>query len=104
MDAEQRLREKLRKIEALFAGAATAGEKAAAGAAADRILPTVCRDEQAREDGRVQILDPGPLVTATLYRAVPPLRAQAFPLSEFGYIDLAGFVRKITPLHSNFFE
>ena len=35
--AETRLREKLRKIEALFAGAGTAGEKAAAGAAADRI-------------------------------------------------------------------
>jgi hypothetical protein len=34
---EQVLREKLRKIEALFAGAATAGEKAAADAAADRI-------------------------------------------------------------------
>ncbi|MEI7606482.1 MAG: hypothetical protein WCJ64_03760 [Rhodospirillaceae bacterium] len=31
------LREKLRKIEALFAGAATAGERAAAGAAAERI-------------------------------------------------------------------
>lgn len=37
MTAEQDLRERLRKIEALFAGAATAGEKAAAGAAADRI-------------------------------------------------------------------
>ncbi len=37
MTAEQDLREKLRKIEALFAGAATAGEKEAAGAAADRI-------------------------------------------------------------------
>ena len=37
MTSEDRLREKLRKIEALFAGAATAGEKAAAGAAADRI-------------------------------------------------------------------
>ena len=35
--AETRLREKLRKIEALFAGAATPGEKAAADAAADRI-------------------------------------------------------------------
>ncbi len=31
------LKDKLRKIEALFAGAATSGEKAAAGAAADRI-------------------------------------------------------------------
>ena len=37
MTAEQSLREKLRKIEALFAGAATVGEKAAAGAAAARI-------------------------------------------------------------------
>jgi hypothetical protein len=34
---EQSLRERLRKIEALFGGAGTAGEKAAAGAAADRI-------------------------------------------------------------------
>jgi hypothetical protein len=37
MNSEDRLREKLRKIEALYAGATTAGEKAAAGAAADRI-------------------------------------------------------------------
>jgi hypothetical protein len=35
--AEGRLRDKLRKIEALFAGAATPSEKAAADAAADRI-------------------------------------------------------------------
>lgn len=37
MSAEDDLREKLRKIEALFAGAKTAGERDAAGAAADRI-------------------------------------------------------------------
>jgi hypothetical protein len=37
MTPEQILRDKLRKIEALFAGAATPGEKAAAGAAAVRI-------------------------------------------------------------------
>ena len=37
MTSEQSLREKLRKIESLFAGAATEGEKIAAGAAADRI-------------------------------------------------------------------
>lgn len=35
--SEDRLREKLRKIEALYAGAATAGEKSAAGAAAERL-------------------------------------------------------------------
>ena len=37
MTGEDELRDKLRKIEALFAGAKTAGEKAAAGADAERI-------------------------------------------------------------------
>ena len=37
MLGEDALQDKLRKIEALFAGAATAGERAAAGAAAERI-------------------------------------------------------------------
>ena len=37
MTPEHTLRDKLRKIEALFAGAGTPGEKAAAGAAAERI-------------------------------------------------------------------
>ena len=37
MKPEHILRDKLRKIKALFAGAATPGEKAAAGAAAERI-------------------------------------------------------------------
>jgi hypothetical protein len=37
LSPDQVLRDKLRKIEALFAGAATPGEKAAAGAAAERI-------------------------------------------------------------------
>ena len=37
MQSEEILREKLRKIEALFAGGATEGEKMAAGAAAERI-------------------------------------------------------------------
>ena len=37
MTPEQSLREKLRKIEALFAGAATGDERVAAGAAAERI-------------------------------------------------------------------
>lgn len=52
MDSEQRLREKLRKTEALYAGAATAGERAAAGAAAERIrkqFETVSQSEPAEE-------------------------------------------------------
>jgi len=52
MDSEKRLREKLRKIEALYAGAATAGERAAAGAAAERIrkqFEAVSKNERAEE-------------------------------------------------------
>ncbi len=47
MTHEQSLREKLRKIEVLFAGAATEGEKVAAGAAAERI-----RDRLGQAAGR----------------------------------------------------
>ena len=52
MNAEAQFREKLRKIEALYAGAATPGEKAAAGAAAERIrlqLEAASRKELAEE-------------------------------------------------------
>ncbi len=38
MTTEGELKEKLRKIEALFAGAATAGERHAAQAALERIM------------------------------------------------------------------
>ncbi len=47
MTPEQSLREKLRKIEVRFAGAATEGEKVAAGAAAERI-----RDRLGQAAGR----------------------------------------------------
>ena len=48
MNDEAALRDKLRKIEALFSGAGTAGEKAAAGAAAERIRARL-RQEEKRE-------------------------------------------------------
>jgi hypothetical protein len=59
MNAEQILREKLRKIEALFAGAATVGEKAAAGAAAERIRERLGRtsDSEKLEEIRFSIPD-----------------------------------------------
>lgn len=60
MASEAQLREKLRKIEALFAGAATPGEKAAAGAAAQRIreqFETASRTEQLKEY-KFSIVDP----------------------------------------------
>lgn len=52
MLSEDRLREKLRKIEALYAGAASAGERSAAGAAAERIrrqFEAASKKEQAEE-------------------------------------------------------
>ena len=52
MTPEQSLREKLRKIEALFAGAATEGEKVAAGAAAERIRERL--DHTAREEESIE--------------------------------------------------
>lgn len=60
MDAEQRLREKLRKIEALFAGAATAGEKSAADAAAERIRRQFANSSarEAAEEFKFSISDP----------------------------------------------
>jgi hypothetical protein len=48
MSDEARLREQLRKIEALFAGAGTEGERMAAGAALDRVrarLATIRRNQ-----------------------------------------------------------
>jgi hypothetical protein len=60
MTAEDRLREKLRKIEALFAGAATPGERAAAGAAAERIrlqFETASKTERL-EEFKFSISDP----------------------------------------------
>ena len=58
--SEQRLREKLRKIEALFAGAATAGEKAEAGAAAERIRRQFAETSrrEASEEFKFSIPDP----------------------------------------------
>ena len=47
MTADTELRDKLRKIEALFAGATTPGERAAAGAAAERIRERLRRSQKA---------------------------------------------------------
>ena len=54
MTPEQALREKLRKIEALFAGAATDGEKLAAGAAAARIRQRLGQGAGAEDAGEMR--------------------------------------------------
>jgi hypothetical protein len=59
MNDEAALRDKLRKIEALFAGAATAGEKAAAGAAADGIRGRLRQEEKCEKvEMRFSLPDP----------------------------------------------
>ncbi|MFT5508247.1 MAG: hypothetical protein ACI89J_001321 [Hyphomicrobiaceae bacterium] len=57
---DQQLREKLRKIEALFAGAATEGERFAAGAAAERIREKLSETAQQEPESEVKfsISDP----------------------------------------------
>ena len=53
MSSESQLREKLRKIEALFAGAGTAGERSAAKAALDRVKARL--SELGRTDPPVEL-------------------------------------------------
>lgn len=55
MNPEAALWDKLRKIEALFAGAGTPGEKVAAGAAAlrTRATPRMSRSRRGSEDSQV---------------------------------------------------
>ena len=50
---DQELRDKLRKIEALFAGAATEGERVAAGAAAERIRDKL--NEAVQEEPEIEM-------------------------------------------------
>ena len=53
MSTQSALREKLRKIEALFAGAGSAGERLAAGAALERVRAKLA--EQKRQDPAVEM-------------------------------------------------
>jgi hypothetical protein len=57
---ERQLRDKLRKIETLFAGAATAGERAAAGAAAERIRDRLRKAEQSERPIEMRFSLPDP--------------------------------------------
>ena len=60
MTSEMHLADKLRKIEALFAGAATSGEKQAAGAAAERIRLQlgVAKQQEPAIEFKVSLPDP----------------------------------------------
>jgi hypothetical protein len=58
MDDESILREKLRKIEALFAGAGTAGERSAAGAALQRVRERLAQTERQEKPTEVKFTFP----------------------------------------------
>jgi hypothetical protein len=60
MNDEAALRDKLRKIEALFSGAGTAGEKAAAGAAAGRIRARLREGEKREKPVEMRFSLPDP--------------------------------------------
>lgn len=60
MTEREILHDKLRKIEALFAGAATAGERAAAGAAAERIRERLKHTEEREQAIEVRFSLPDP--------------------------------------------
>jgi hypothetical protein len=60
MNDEAALRDKLRKIEALFSGAGTAGEKAAAGAAAERIRARLRQEEEREKPVEIRFSLPDP--------------------------------------------
>ena len=60
MNDDAALRDKLRKIEALFAGAATAGEQAAAGAAAKRIRAKLKEAEKREKPVEIRFSLPDP--------------------------------------------
>lgn len=80
MNDEEVLRDKLRKIEALFAGAATAGERAAAGAAAERLRDRLKTTElkEAAVEMRYSVPDPW---ARTLFVAM----ARRYGLKPFRY-------------------
>ena len=60
MTFDEHLRDKLRKIEALFAGGATAGERAAAGATAERIRDRLRNAERSERPIEMRFSLPDP--------------------------------------------
>jgi hypothetical protein len=86
MSIEFQLREKLRKIEALFAGAGTAGERLAAEAALERVRARLAELGRADRDA---ILDAGSLVEAFVSRPLSALWtgtvSLSLPAAQHGY-------------------
>ena len=80
MSIEDQLRERLKKVEALYFGAATAGERVGAEAALARLKAKL--DETGRSHPPIEMkFTAGPVVGPPVHRVVPALWPQAVPLS-----------------------
>ena len=86
---EQTLKDKLEKLEALFARPGTDGERVAAGLAIERIKARLEDIKKYDPEVRVQVQSPGCLVPYAVPRFVPTLRPETVP------------VYKATPHHSH---
>ena len=81
MTTERELREKLRKIAALFEGASTAGEREAAAAASKRVLAALNAAEKVEPSIEMQFSLSDRWSRLLFYRFVPPLQTQALSIS-----------------------
>ena len=101
MSTESQLREKLRKIEALFAGAGTAGERLAAEAALERVRARL--GELSRQDPSIELQFSMPdQWSRHLFLALPTLWFEALPLlsaaAQHGHDQGAEAVSRPSPV------
>ena len=99
---EARLLEKLRAIEALFAGATTDGERVAAAEARKRIQLRLKMPRGGGSADRVQVPGRRWLVREVVHGALPPVRHQTVPIPWAAADDAHGkgleAVRERNPL------
>ena len=90
---EDQLRERLKKVEALYFGATTAGER---DAAAERLKALARGGLPPRSPHRDEVQFAGPMVGPIVYRLVPALWHSAVPISAAALNDDHG--QGATPL------
>ena len=81
MSIEEQLRDKLEKVEALYFGAGTAGEKNAAEAAIERLRARLAEISRRDPPVEMQFSMPDPWAVRLFVALMPPLRNPPLPLS-----------------------
>ena len=87
MTSEEQIREKLRKISALFEGATTIGERNAAAAAIERVKKALGAVLEIRAARRIPVHIARSLAETLVLGAVPPLRSGAVSLQSAALYD-----------------